>query len=407
MTCRTMAVALGIAAMTIATDARAQNPADLKVESEQTPARERDTDSAEVGFIDKAKRWAEDKRIADRLAPREGVYARFGGMTTGSGLALGAGYRKYLFDERVFGDVSAALSTKLYKAVDAKARWAQFWDDRIEIWSDFHYRDYPQEDYFGPGEGSTQSARTSYDLESTDIVGRAVANVLPWLSVGADLGFFNPTLDSGRDDNFPSIEQLFTDVQAPGLGEPQQPNFLHNTVFAEIDYRDHRRNATRGGFYRVAFGTWEDVTLESYDHHRFDAEASQFFPLAPKHVVAARVGLSYVNNENGQRVPFYFLPYIGGSDTVRGYHEFRYRDENILFFNFEYRWRVIPYLHIAPFFDAGEVRADWEDIGPRELKTSYGIGLRAGTEDRVFVRLDIGTGGGEGTRFFFKFGPSF
>ena len=407
MTCRTMAVALGIAAMMSATDVRAQDPADLKVESGQTPARERDSDAAEVGFVDKAKRWAEQRRIADRLSPREGVYARFGGMTTGSGLALGAGYRKYLFDERVFGDVSAALSTKMYKAVDAKARWAQFWDDRVEIWSDFNYRDYPQEDYFGPGEGSTRSARTSYDIESTDVVGRVVAKVLPWLSVGTDLGFFNPTLGPGRDDSIPSIEQLFTDVHAPGLGEPTQPNFLHNTIFAEVDYRDHRRNPTRGGFYRASFGTWEDVTLEAYDHHRFEAEASQFFPLAPKHVIAARVGLSYVNNEAGQRVPFYFLPYIGGSDTLRGFHEFRYRDENILFFNFEYRWRIIPYLHIAPFFDAGEVRADWEDIGPGDLKTSYGIGLRAGTEERVFVRIDIGTGGGEGTRLFFKFGPSF
>jgi hypothetical protein len=144
MTCRTMAVVLGIAAMTIATDARAQDPADLKVESDQTPATERDTDAAEVGFVAKARRWAEEKRIADRIAPREGLYARFGGMVTGSGLALGAGYRKYLFDERVFADVSAALSTKLYKAVDAKARWARFWDDRVEIWSEFRYRDYPQ-----------------------------------------------------------------------------------------------------------------------------------------------------------------------------------------------------------------------------------------------------------------------
>jgi Omp85 superfamily domain len=407
MTCRTMAVVLGIAAMTIATDASAQAPGDLKVETDQTPARERDSEPAEVGFIDKAKRWAEEKRIAERLSPREGLYARFGGMTTGSGLALGAGYRRYFAEERIFGDVSAALSTKMYKAVDAKARWAQLWDDRIEIWSDFHYRDYPQEDYFGPGEGSTRSARTSYDIESTDVVGRAVAKVLPWLSVGTDLGFFNPTLGRGKDDSIPSIEQLFTDVAAAGLAEPTQPNFLHNTVFAEVDYRDHRRNATRGGFYRVAFGTWEDVTLESYDHHRFDAEASQFFPLAPKHVVAARVGLSYVNNETGHRVPFYFLPYIGGSDTLRGFHEFRFRDENVLFLNLEYRWRIIPYLHIAPFLDAGEVRADWEDIGPSGLKTSYGIGLRAGTEERVFVRIDIGTGGGEGTRLFFKFGPAF
>ena len=182
---------------------------------------------------------------------------------------------------------------------------------------------------------------------------------------------------------------------------------MHNTFFAEIDYRDKRGHPTRGGFYRAAFGTWEDVTLEQFDHHRFDADATQFFPLAPRHVFAVRVGLSYVNNKTGDRVPFYFLPYIGGSDTVRGFHEFRFRDENVLFFNTEYRIRVHRFVHVAPFFDAGEVRADWEDIGPGDLKTSYGIGIRAGTEDRIFVRLDIGTGGGEGTRVFFKFGPSF
>ena len=405
MTCRTVAVALGLAALMSTTAARAQQPPDLKVESTQAP--DRDDDAADIGFVDKARRWAEQKRIADRLSPREGVYARFGGMVTGSGLALGAGYRKYLFDERVFTDVSAALSTKMYKAVDAKARWAQFWGDRVEIWSDFHYRDYPQEDYFGPGENSSSDNRISYGIESTDIVGRAVVKLLPWLSVGTDLGYFNPTLGPGTDDSVPSIEQVFDDIQAPALGAPEQPNFLHNTFFAEIDYRDKRGHPTRGGFYRAAFGTWEDVTVDRFDHHRFDAEAAQFFPLAPKHVFAARVGLSYVNNEAGQRVPFYFLPYIGGSDTVRGFHEFRFRDENILFFNAEYRIRVHKFVHVAPFFDAGEVRADWEDIGPGGLRTSYGIGIRAGTEDRIFVRLDIGTGGNEGTRVFFKFGPSF
>ena len=53
--------------------------------------------------------------------------------------------------------------------------------------------------------------------------------------------------------------------------------------------------------------------------HRFDAEASQFFPvMGPKHVVGVRVGLSYVNNETNHRVPFYdaFAP---GRHT---HHEF-------------------------------------------------------------------------------------
>jgi hypothetical protein len=404
MRCRFLVIAVGVLAI-LSAPAAAQDVAESNADDAAQAPRERDADTAEVGFVAKARRWVEDKRIVERLAPREGVYARFGGMTTGSGLALGAGYRRYFLDERFYGDVSAALSTKMYKAVDARARWAQFWNDRVELWSEFRYRDYPEEDYFGPGNDSSRVNRTSYAIESSDIVGRVLVKPLPWFRIGTDLGYFNPNIGPGRDGALASIAERFGDIEAPGL--VAQPDFVHNTLFAEIDYRDQRGHPTRGGFYRASFGTWEDVTLQSYDHHRFDAEASQFFPVAPRHVFAVRVGLAYVNNETGHRVPFYFLPYIGGSDTVRGFHEFRFRDENILFMNAEYRIRVHRFVHVAPFFDAGEVRADWEDIGPGDLKTSYGIGIRGGTDDRIFVRLDIGTGGDEGTRVFFKFGPSF
>ncbi len=56
-----------------------------------------------------------------------------------------------------------------------------FWDDRIELWSDFRYRDYPQEDYFGPGDDSNLTEPHSYAIESTDIIGRALLKVTPWL----------------------------------------------------------------------------------------------------------------------------------------------------------------------------------------------------------------------------------
>jgi outer membrane protein assembly factor BamA len=327
-------------------------------------------------------------------------------MTTGSGFAVGPGYRRYFRRDDMFVDLSGALSTKAYKALDARGRWARFWDDRVELWSEFRYRDYPEEDFFGLGENSTRANRTSYSIESTDIVGRGMVSLTSWLRVGADLGYFNPDVGHGADNSLPSIEDRFTDAVAPGLAD--QPEFVHQSIFAEIDTRDRRGTPTRGGFYRASFSTWEDVSLEQYDHHRFDAEASQFFAVnGPAHVVGVRVGLSYVNNETGHRVPFYFLPYIGGSDTVRGVREFRFRDENILFLNAEYRWRVIPYLDVVPFFDAGEVRADWEEIGPGDLETAYGIGFRVNVEDRTFLRIDVGTGSGEGTRVFFKFGPSF
>src|SRR5262245_32919392 len=150
MTCRFMSVVLAIAAMLATAAASAQEPDELKTDAATAQAPERDDDTADVGIIAKARRWAEEKQIVDRLSPPEWAYPPLAGMTTGSGLALGAGYLNYLFDERIFTDVSAALSTKIYKAIDARARWAQFWNNRVEIWSDFRYRDYPQEDYFGP-----------------------------------------------------------------------------------------------------------------------------------------------------------------------------------------------------------------------------------------------------------------
>ena len=171
-----------------------------------------------------------------------------------------------------------------------------------------------------------------------------------------------PDVGQGSDPNYPSIEQLFTDFEAPGLLE--QPNFLHTTFFADVDYRDERGRPRSGGFYHVALGFWDDRTLEQFDFKRFDANFSQFVPLDPdkKHVVLGRLGLSYVNNETGSRVPFYFLPYVGGVDTIRSFHEFRFKDENALWLTAEYNLTLIKWVSVATFVDAGKVAADWQDI---------------------------------------------
>jgi outer membrane protein assembly factor BamA len=101
------------------------------------------------------------------------------------------------------------------------------------------------------------------------------------------------------------------------------------------------------------------------------------------------------------------FPYIGGSNSVRSFREFRFRDENAFYMNFEYRWEAFSGLDMGLFIDKGKVAADWEDINFRDLKTAYGIGFRFNTYKSVFLRIDIATGGGEGTRMFFKFSPAF
>ena len=81
--------------------------------------------------------YVEEKRIIERLTVADGFYPRIGGLTSGSGFAMGVGYRKHLLDEALFANVSGVLSTKAYKAFDAQLRLPLLWRDRIELWNVF------------------------------------------------------------------------------------------------------------------------------------------------------------------------------------------------------------------------------------------------------------------------------
>jgi hypothetical protein len=360
----------------------------------------------EPSGIEKTLLYIEEHRIVERLTIADGWYPRIGGLTTGSGFAGGVGYRKHLFDDELFVNVSGALSMKAYKELEADASYPRLWNDRLEVGGTVRWRDFPQEDFFGLGPASRFDTRTNYAFESTDISGRAVLKPLPWFHVGGQIGVFSPTIGPGTDPRMPSTELVFTDAEAPGLLE--QPTFLYKNLLVEADYRDQPGNPRSGGLWRMVYGVWSDRDLNRFDFGRFDFEGAHFIPIFDKkRVFALRTGISFVNNDPGHRVPFYFLPYIGGSDTIRSYREFRYRDENAFFFNVEYRWEAFAGLDMALFYDGGKVAPNWESINFKDLKSAYGIGFRFNTYKNVFLRLDIATGGGEGTRTFFKFGGVF
>jgi hypothetical protein len=356
------------------------------------------------GFISRMRAWADRHELVERLSGDiDGWYPRLGGMTRGSGFSIGPGYRFHMND--ILVDLSGGYSIKNYKAVDAKVRWWRGYDERFELWTRYRYEDFPQEDYFGPGMASSPDARTSYDFASSDVAGTALFNATPWLQIGTTIGYMSPSVGPGADKDFPSIETLFEDIVAPGL--IAQPDFLHSTFFADVDYRDEPGNPRSGGFYHAAFAVWDDRNLQQYDFRRFDLNIHQFHPLVSdkSHVISGRLGLAFVNNETGHRVPFYFLPYVGGVDTIRSLHEFRFKDENAIWMSVEYRWVPLTYVSFATFVDAGKVSPDYEDVATSGFKRGYGFGVRVHTRRQTFARVDIGTGGGEGWKVFLKLGP--
>ena len=405
MALRESAVLAFVLAGLLSSTAYAQDPP-APPPSNGTAAETASTTQDQPGFVQKARQWAERTQIVERLSGDiDGWYPRLGGMTRGSGFSIGPGYRFHVRD--VLVDVSAGYSIRNYKAVDAKVRWLQAYDERLELWTNYRFEDFPQEDFFGMGLNSLRDARTSYDFDSHEISATGAFKATRWLRVGTTLGYLSPQIGAGSDARYLSIEQRFTDAEAPGLAN--QPDFLHTTFFADVDYRDEPGNPRSGGLYYAGFGIWDDRTLEQYDFRRFDLNLRHFFPLAAdkSHVLSGQFGVSYVNNETGHRVPFYFLPYVGGVDTIRSFHEFRFKDENAMWMSAEYRWVPIKWVSLAAFIDAGKVSARHQDINLGGVKKGYGFGFRVHTRKQTFARLDFATGGGEGWQMFLKLGPSF
>ena len=353
----------------------------------------------EAPVVGKIRNFIETNPIIQKIRG-DGFYPRIGGLSPGSGLAGGGGYRKHL--DWAFVDLSAAISTKAYRGIDAAFGWIN--TTHFEVASKLTFRNNTQDDFYGLGLDTTDATRVDYGIRATDVSTGAAVRPASWLRIGGDVGYYVPEVRHGRDDNLRTIGAVFTDATAPGLAE--QPHYVHDGLFAEVDTRDARGFPTRGGFYHVAYTLWNDRTLEQYNFRRMDISGSHFVPLRRNFVVALRLALSYANNAPGDRIPFFLMPYVGGGDSIRSFREFRFRDENAGVFNAEIRHKVHSMVHIAGFVDLGKVAEDWQDINPTHLKHAYGVGVRGGTDDRTYVRLDIARGD-DGTRVFFKFSPSF
>jgi outer membrane protein assembly factor BamA len=138
-----------------------------------------------------------------------------------------------------------------------------------------------------------------------------------------------------------------------------------------------------------------------------DAEAQQFIPILRQNwVIALRALASTTDTSEGQSVPSFLMPDLGGSHTLRGYPAWRFRDRNRLLLSGEYRWAAGPFADMALFFDAGKVAARAADLDLRDLKKSYGLGITLHTTTATLTRLEVARTR-EGTSLSFAFSPSF
>ena len=363
----------------------------------------------EPGKLEKVALYIDEKRIIERWGQRlSGPYPIIGDFTTGSGLALGVGFRHGLPGTNLFEvDTSVIGSTRGYKAINFEVLAPRLLNGVLELRGATRWWDYTQEDYFGLGE-SSRSNRADYRYEALTANVSARVIVRRWFSFGEELGYLRPDISEGTDDRFPSVEEQFTDEEAPGL--TRQPRLVYTRGFVDFDYRDQPGNTRAGGRVLLQVGTGRDQDpSREFSYKRTDLQILHVFPIFDKkRNFAVRFSAAHVDPLNGGgRVPFFLSPTIGGSRTLRSYRALRFRDATYVLFNAEYRWEAFSGLDLALFWDGGDVGTTLEQIRLDEFKTGWGFGLRFNTNRRVLMRIDVGLGGPEGARLFWKFSPVF
>jgi len=363
------------------------------------------------GLIEAALFKIEDSLLIERwLAPPRGFHVRFGASQEGSGLGIGPGYRYFTdsFDFRT----SAAASIKGYFVAEGAVRFPGTRQDSfftvrdgpfVEIYA--RRRDFPQEDFFGLGPDSRKEDRSNYALRDT--FGRVTGGYRLGRKVGfgASVGYLDPSTGAGTDTRMPSSTDLYPPGTVPGLNEPL-PSFLVIEPYVEVKTIDRPYNEMSGGWYRFNFSRYNDRDFDRFSFDRWDLDLRQYFSFFEQsRTIALRAYVTSAKADEGQQVPFYLQPTLGGAATLRGFRSFRFRDESALLLQGEYRWRINELIAGALFYDTGAVARRLSDLGT--LERSYGIGMRVGGRNGVSFRADLAFGGSDGTRLMLRFDDVF
>ena len=303
----------------------------------------------------------------------KGFYPWAGSVYSGGGFALGTGFR------RGYGDTGSlnllgGYSIRDYKLAEVSVRLPELVDRRVAFDLTGGWTDAPQVRYFGFGADSDRGNRTSYGVEFLSAGATASVKPLRWLQIGGGADYFDVTQSAGAGRD-PSIEDVFNADSAPGLGTT--PTYLRSKVFAIVDWRKRPGYTGSGGLYRIEGIDYSEQSSGSLSFRQVEGEVIQLFPiLRANWVIAVRGLVTTTIATDGNVVPFYLAPSLGGGYTLRGYPDFRFRGNHRMLASAEYRWTPARFMDMAIFYDAGKVTEHRSELGFDDLKRSYGVGAR-------------------------------
>lgn len=393
-------------------DARAQDAGTRAGQAEQQRAEKaKQLEPYTPGKIERGLVLVEERFLAQRFVnPPRGLFTRWGGMPEGQGFTVGPAYRISNYDASftttaaisIRGAYEATARLELPRPILPPARPAARF---LSIGGLYHHL--PQEDFYGFGQESSRDTHVNFRLDEGTFDVTGGLSPAEWFTVSGTAEYRRQRAGRGNDPRFPSIELLPIGAGAPA--SLTDLDFVRLGGETYFNYADAPQRAPVGGRYRFSANRYLDQTADQYSFNRWEVDLQQYIPIfTPSRLIALRANAVGVVPDDGQDVPFYFQPTLGGSHSIRAYPHQRFRDRNTLLLQAEYRYILNDFMTGSVFYDTGKVAFDRQDLWDLDgMKNDYGISVRFGFAGIAALRAEIAWGGDEGTVYALRFSDVF
>jgi hypothetical protein len=321
----------------------------------------------------------------------------FDSAYSGGGFTLGAGYAHHVSAYNEL-DLRGSYTILGYKRVEAEFTAPRLFHRRGALSLLGGWREATQAGFYGFGIDTAKGDRTNFNFRQP--YGSASLTLWPtrrlWLlRGGVEVSQWSQRPGEG---DAPSVETVYTPETLPGLGT--RTTYLHSEGTVGFDWRTSSGYSRRGGFYGVTLQDNIDKDNQ-FGFNQINYEAIQHFPILREAWVISLRGLVQTSfAKDGQQIPFFLLPSVGGGSTLRGFSSHRFRDLNSLVLQAEWRIMANRFMELALFYDAGKVTARRSDLDFDRLKSDYGFGVRFHGPLSTPLRIELARSH-EGAKFIF------
>jgi hypothetical protein len=348
-----------------------------------------------------------EEKFVDPIVNPNGLTYQLGGLPTGGGFSLGPRYiRRDWLREHLISDSYLVGSTKKWYKGRSSLDFVGLMDNHLEFTAAGAYENAASMPYYGEGPDSNKNNRSDFRREFTSAHFGGKFHLLDQkLSAGYSVGGLLVNVGPGDLSDWPSTDNIFNEANTPGL--EKQSNFITGTASITADLTSPSFSNPKGLVLEAQDTQFWDQSGNNSSFHLLQTQATYYVPfINGMRTLAFRAANETTFHADGQQVPFYLQPTLGGPNDLRGYERYRFYDNGVSVLSGEYRWSVAGSLEMALFGDGGNVYARPGLIGVRDLRGDGGVGLRFKNKQQEIMRFDVGFSP-EGVKGWFVFNNAF